>query len=70
VIVKESHMPAYVQHHEVESAEIVCPSCIGLLMYVRDVEPHWSIAKIDFIYECVDCGTEIKKTVTKPERIH
>jgi len=37
-------------------------------MYVRDVEPRWSVAKIDFIYECSDCGAEIKKTVTKPER--
>jgi len=26
------------------------------------------MAKIDFIYECSDCGAEIKKTVTKPER--
>jgi hypothetical protein len=39
-------------------------------MYVRDVEPHWSMSKIDFIYECADCGAEIKKTVIKPERLH
>jgi uncharacterized Zn finger protein len=63
-------MPAYVQHHEVESADIFCPSCSRLPMYVRDVEPQWSMAKIDFIYECADCGAEIKKTVTKPERVH
>jgi hypothetical protein len=65
-------MPAYAQqYHEVELAAIVCPSCLGLpAMYVRDVEPHWSMAKIDFIYECADCGTEIRKTVTKPERQH
>jgi DNA-directed RNA polymerase subunit RPC12/RpoP len=25
------------------------------------------MAKIDFTYECSDCGTEVKKTVTKPE---
>ena len=55
-------MPAYVQHREIESASIVCPRCLGLPMYVRDVEPHWSVAKIDFIYECSDCGAEIKKT--------
>jgi hypothetical protein len=69
---KESDMPAYVQHHEiVEMAPIVCPGCIGLLpMYVRDVEPHWSMAKIDFIYECSDCGAEVRQTVTKPERRH
>jgi hypothetical protein len=60
-------MPAYIQHHEIDSAIIACPCCEGLPMYVRDVEPHWSMAKIDFIYECSDCGTEIKKTVTKPE---
>ena len=46
-------MPAYIQHHhESETAAILCPGCIGLLpMFVRDVEPHWSMAKIDFIYE-------------------
>jgi hypothetical protein len=63
-------MPAYVQHRETESALIVCPNCLGLPMYVRDVEPHWSMAKIDFIYECSDCGAKIKKTLTKPERRH
>ena len=42
-------MPAYVQHHEVEAAAILCPNCIGLAMYVSDIEPHWSMAKIDFI---------------------
>jgi hypothetical protein len=41
-----------------------------LPMYVRDVEPHWSMAKIDFIYECSDCGAEVRHTVTKPERRH
>ena len=61
-------MPAYIQHYEVDSAVTVCPCCVGLPMYVRDVEPHWSLAKIDFIYECSECGNEIKKTVTKPER--
>jgi hypothetical protein len=62
-------MPAYVQHHTIESAPVLCPGCIGLLpMYVRDVEPHWNLAKIDFIYECSDCGAEVRHTVTKPER--
>jgi hypothetical protein len=71
-LAKESDMPAYVQHHElVETPPVVCPGCIGLLpMYVRDVEPHWSMAKIDFIYECSDCGAEVRQTVTKPERPH
>ena len=61
-------MPAYVQHRDIESALIGCPNCLGLPVYVRDVAPHWGMAKIDFIYECSDCGAEIKKTVTKPER--
>ena len=39
-------------------------------MYVRDVELHWSMAKIDFVFECSDCGAEIKKTVTKPVQLH
>jgi len=39
-------------------------------MYVRDVELHWSMTKIDFIYECSDCGAEIKKTLIKPDRRH
>jgi hypothetical protein len=62
-------MPAYVQHHTIESAAVLCPACIGLLpMYVRDVEPHWNLAKIDFIYECSDCGAEVRHTVTRPDR--
>ncbi len=65
-------MPAYVQHHDiVETTPVVCPGCIGLLpMYVRDVEPHWSMATIDFIYECSDCGAEVRQTVTKSEPRH
>ena len=64
-------MPAYIQHYEVEKATIFCPSCMALLpMYVIDVEPHWSVAKIDFIYECSDCGGEVRQTVTKPECRH
>ena len=64
-------MPAYIQHHEVEPASVFCPSCLGLLpMHIRDVEPHWSMAKIDFVYECSDCGSEVRQTVTKPERRH
>jgi hypothetical protein len=41
---------------------------MGVLpMHVRDVEPHWSMAKIEFIYECSDCGCEVRQTVSKPE---
>ena len=50
-------MPAYIhQHDDIEPAFVICPSCVGLPMYVRDVEPHWSMAKIEFTYECSDCG--------------
>lgn len=65
---RRADMPAYIHHHEVETVTVICPSCIGLLpMYVRDVEPHWSMAKIDFVYECSDCGAEVRQTMTKPE---
>ena len=69
-------MPAYIQHREIETPAILCPGCVGLLpmyvgeMYVREVEPHWSMAKIDFIYECADCGAEVRQTITKPLRQH
>ena len=63
-------MPAYVQHREIESALIVCPNCLGLPMYVRDVDPRRSMAKIAFTYECSECGAEIRKILTKPERRH
>jgi DNA-directed RNA polymerase subunit RPC12/RpoP len=37
---------------------------------VRDVEPHWSMAKIDFVYECADCGAEVRHTMRRPESRH
>ena len=59
-------MPAFVHHHEVEMPAVSCPGCIGLQpMYVRDIEPHWNMARIDFIYECSDCGAEVRHTVSK-----
>lgn len=64
-------MPAYIQHREIESVPIVCPGCVGLLpMFVRDVEPHWRMETIDFIYECPDCGAEVRQTISKSERQH
>ena len=33
-------------------------------------EPHWSMAKIDFTYECSGCGAEIRQTMTKPGLRH
>jgi hypothetical protein len=46
---------------------IICPNCAGLPMYIKDVAPHWSMAKIDFTYECSDCGAEIREMLTTPE---
>lgn len=64
-------MPAYIRHHHIETAPALCPGCVGQLpMYVRDVEPHWSAATIDFIYACADCGAEVRKTLSRPERQH
>ena len=60
-------MPAYVHHHETEMAPVLCPGCIGPLpMYVREVEPHWSNQRIDLVYECADCGAEVRQTVRRP----
>ena len=61
-------MPAYIHHND--APFMICPSCVGLPMYVKDVAPHWSMAKIDFTYACSDCGAEITQTVTKPELLH
>jgi hypothetical protein len=67
VFLGRADMPAYIhQHDDIEPAFVICPSCVGLPMYVRDVEPHWSMAKIDFTYECADCGAEVRRTVVKP----
>jgi len=69
--VEEIEMPAYIHHHDdIEPAFVICPSCVGIPMYVRDVEPHWSMAKIDFTYECSDCGAEVRQTVTKSQLQH
>ena len=63
-------MPAYIHHHDTEPTFMICPSCERLPMYIKDATPHWSMAKIDFTYECSDCGAEIRQTVTKPELLH
>lgn len=59
-------MPAYVQHHATDTAPMICPSCMGLFpMFVREVEPQWSVAKINLVYECADCGAEVRQTVAE-----
>jgi hypothetical protein len=68
---RRADMPAYIQHDEIETVPILCPGCAGLVpMYVRDVDPHWDNAKIDFVYECADCGAEVRQTIIKPEPRH
>jgi hypothetical protein len=45
----------------------ICPSCMGHRpMYVREIEPHWNASEIDFVYECFDCGAELRQTLRKP----
>jgi hypothetical protein len=68
--VGRAEMPAYIHHDDVEPAFVICPSCVGLPMYVKDVAPHWSMTKIDFTYECSDCGVEITQTVSKADLLN
>ena len=63
-------MPAYIHHHDAEPPFMICPSCERQPMYIRNVAPHWSMAKIDLTYECSDCGAEIRQTVIKPELLN
>lgn len=60
-------MPAYAQHHhqhhDVHAAMTVCPSCLSLPMQIREVLPHWEQARLDFVYECPACCTEVRETV-------
>ena len=53
-----------IHHHDAEPPFMTCPSCERLPMYIKDATPHWSTAKIDFTYECSDCGAEMRQTVT------
>ena len=63
-------MPAYIHHHDAEPPLIICPSCVRLPMYIKEVAPHWTMAKIDFTYEFSNCGAQIRQTVTKPELLN
>ena len=60
-------MPAYTQHHhqrhDVHASMTVCPSCLSLPMQIREVQPHWEQATLDFVYECQACCTEVRETV-------
>jgi hypothetical protein len=63
-------MPAFIHHHDAKPPFMICPSCAGLPMYIKDVAVHWSMAKIDFTYECSNCGAEIRQTVTGQELVN
>ena len=63
-------MPAYIRHHDAEPPFMICPSCAGLAMSVKDVAPRWHVSEIDFTYECSGCGAEIRRTVTKQELLN
>jgi hypothetical protein len=63
-------MPAYIHHHDAEPPFMICPSCLHLPMYIKDVAPHWSMAKIDFTYEFSNSGAQTRQTVTKPELLN
>jgi hypothetical protein len=66
-------MPAYMHHHriETETVAVICPGCIGILpMVVRDVAPDWGMAKVDVVFECSDCGAEVRQTMTRSQRWH
>lgn len=62
-------MPAYTQHHpshhDVSAAVAICPSCLFLPMQIREVQPHWNLARLDFVFECTACGSEVRETVAK-----
>jgi len=65
-------MPAFIRLcDETEIAPVGCPGCVCLApMIVRDVEPHSGLARVDFIYECSDCGAEVRHTIRRPFSHH
>jgi DNA-directed RNA polymerase subunit RPC12/RpoP len=63
-------LPAFIHHHDAEPPLIVCPSCARLPMYIKEVAPIWSMAKLDLTYECSNCGAQIRQTVTEPELLN
>jgi len=56
-------MPAYVQHHDIETVPMVCPAAWDCFHVVRDVEPL-EHGEDRFIYECSDCGAKSGIPVT------
>jgi hypothetical protein len=60
-------MPAYAQHHQqhrdIHAAMTICPSCLSQPMQISGIQPFWDLARVDFVYECPACCTEIRETV-------
>ena len=63
-------MPAYIHDNDAEPPFITCSSCSRLPMYIKEVAPIWSMATLDFTYECSNCGAQIRQMVTKPELLN
>ena len=53
--------------HDAKPVVIVCPHCAQRLMEIKDVQ--WAAAKLEFTFECADCGTELSKTVAGEEPV-
>lgn len=66
-------MPAFMQHHhehqDAHAAMTVCPSCLSHPMQIREVQPNWELARVDFVYECPACCTEIRETVVEHQEL-
>ena len=61
-------MQAYIHYHDAEPAFMICPSCAACRC-TQDLD-RLSMAKIDFTYECRNCGVQIRQTVAKPEPLN
>ena len=56
-------MPAYIHRHDDTGTGLrhISRSYVGTAIYGQDIKPHWSMAKMDFTYECADCGAEFAR---------
>jgi putative ABC transport system substrate-binding protein len=57
------------QDHRASLTSMINDGIEGLVVSTA-FAPHWSMAKIDFTYECSNCGAQIRQTVTKPELLN
>ena len=64
-------MPAYIHYHDAELAFIVCPSCVGLPMYIKDAAHRigaWRRSTSSM--NAPTAARRIRQTVTKPELLN